>query len=347
MFPPGTKAYLGEFKEGHTAEGILDSVQGFRNARVLVVGESIIDEYCYVNPMGMTGKSGNILASKFESIEQFPGGALAVANHLAGFVDEVTLLSGIGAEERHETFIRSRLAANVTPVFHHFDDAPTLVKRRFVQGNMDKLFEVYFYNEAPLSERNDAWFIDWIRAHAADHDLVVVPDYGNGLISPGMVEALCDKARFLAVNTQINSGNWGHHVITRYPRADFVSLNVPELRLAAHNRHAPIEAIAAQIGPWLRVKQFAVTQGIEGATILDGVKHRFHKAPALSTRVVDRIGAGDAFFAFASLAAGCGQPPEMTLFLGNAAAALKVQIVCNREPVAPVPLFKYITTLLK
>ena len=55
-------------------------------------------------------------------------------------------------------------------------------------------------------------------------------------ISRRMVSALCDRARFLAVNTQLNSGNRGFHAIHRYPRANFVSLNEPELRLAAHNR---------------------------------------------------------------------------------------------------------------
>jgi len=35
------------------------------------------------------------------------------------------------------------------------------------------------------------------------------------------------------------------------------------------------------------------------------------------------------------------------LFAGSVAAALDVQIVCNREPVRAVALFKYITTLLK
>ncbi len=347
VFPPATKAYLKEFKEQHDADGLVSLVQSFKKTRVLVVGESIVDEYCYATPMGLTGKSGNILAAKFESVEQFAGGALAVANHLSGFVDEVTILSGLGKTNSHESFIRSRLAPNVKPVFYYFDSAPTLVKRRFVDSVMDKLFEIYYYDEVPLSEKTEAAFRSWIDSHTADYDLVVVPDYGNGLISKGMVDSLCRHARFLAINTQINSGNWGHHVVTRYPRADFISLNVPELRLAAHNRHEAIEIIMAHIGGRLGVQQFAVTRGMNGATMLDGLKHRFHKAPALSTTVVDRIGAGDAFFAFSALAAGNGQPPEMTLFLGNVAAALDVRIVCNREPVSRVALCKYITTLLK
>jgi hypothetical protein len=44
---------------------------------------------------------------------------------------------------------------------------------------------------------------------------------------------------------------------------------------------------------------------------------------------------------------GAGLLPEIGLFIGSAAAALDVQIVCNREPISPVNLYKYITTLLK
>jgi sugar/nucleoside kinase (ribokinase family) len=62
---------------------------------------------------------------------------------------------------------------------------------------------------------------------------------------------------------------------------------------------------------------------------------------------VDRIGAGDAFLAYASVALGGGLCPRLASFIGATAAALDVQIVCNREPVEPVNVFKYVTTLLK
>ena len=69
--------------------------------------------------------------------------------------------------------------------------------------------------------------------------------------------------------------------------------------------------------------------------------------PALSTRVIDRIGAGDAFLALAGLCLGGKLAPEIAAFAGSVAAALDVQIVCNREPVDPGGVYKYIATLLK
>jgi sugar/nucleoside kinase (ribokinase family) len=68
---------------------------------------------------------------------------------------------------------------------------------------------------------------------------------------------------------------------------------------------------------------------------------------ALSTKVVDRIGAGDAFLSLAALCVGGGLPVDLAAFVGSTAAAIDVQIVCNRDPVTSAGLFRYITTLLK
>jgi len=69
--------------------------------------------------------------------------------------------------------------------------------------------------------------------------------------------------------------------------------------------------------------------------------------PALSSRVIDRIGAGDAFLSLASLCLAGGLDSKVANFVGSVAAAMDVQIVCNREPIDPLNLKKYVTTLLK
>jgi sugar/nucleoside kinase (ribokinase family) len=149
------------------------------------------------------------------------------------------------------------------------------------------------------------------------------------------------------VNTQVNSGNRGFHVINRYSRADFVSLNEPELRLAAHNRHDPVEAVAEQVAERVGARFLAVTRGSRGVMMLDRENRMVHNIPALSTKVVDRIGAGDAFLSLSGLCLGGHLPANLAAFVGSAAAAIDVQIVCNREPVDKTMLYKYVTTLLK
>jgi rfaE bifunctional protein nucleotidyltransferase chain/domain len=346
IFPPITKAFLQDFRSRWSGKEILKQIDSLSTLKVLVIGDAIIDQYHYVSPLGQSGK-GNIFSVRHDCEEQFAGGAIAVANHIAGFVNNVTLLTGLGTINNHEQFIRDKLSANINPVFYYFVNAPTVTKRRFVDADLSKLFEVYFYKEDPLSGLVENDICEWLNSNISHYDVVIAPDFGNGFITSSMIKILSSKAKFLAVNTQINSGNRGYHVINRYPRADFVSLNEPEIRLAAHNRNDSLEIISEQVGGLVQAKQLAVTRGIKGVMMYDRKCMEFHKVPALSTKVVDRIGAGDAFLSLAALSTAKGIDPAVAAFVGSVAAALDVQIVCNREPINPIALKKYISTLLK
>lgn len=346
VFPPAVREFLRDFRDRWPEKEVRQMIASLANMKVLVVGDAIIDQYHYTSPLGQTGK-GSFLSVQYQSDEQFAGGSIAVANHVAGFANKVTLVAGLGAVDSHEPFIREKLLSNVEPVFFTFEDAPTVTKRRFVDGDLSKLFEVYFYKENAVSGAVEQQICQWLDANIESYDVVIVPDFGNGFITPAMIDIFSTKAKFLAVNTQINSGNRGYHVIHRYPRADFVSLNEPELRLAAHNRNDPLEAVSKQIGKRVHVKQLAVTRGTKGVMMYDKPGRAFHNIPALSTRVVDRIGAGDAFLSLAGLCIAKGLHAEVAAFVGSVAAAMDVQIVCNREPVNPVALSKYVSTLLK
>lgn len=346
VFAPETKAFLQDFKQKYSDKELHEQIASLSNLKVLVVGDVIIDQYHYVSPLGQTGK-GNVLAVQYESEEQFAGGSVAVANHVSQFVNNVTLLAALGDYDSHEDYIRAKLEKNVDPVFTYFKDAPTLTKRRFVDGDLTKLFEVYFHKEEPVFKDEGKFIENWLSANIVNYDLVIVADFGNGFISSKMREILCDKAKFLAVNTQINSGNRGYHVITGYKRLDFASLNEPELRLAAHNRYNTLEYVCAEVAKKVCAKQFAVTKGTKGVVMLDVYKKSFYRVPALSSRVVDRIGAGDAFLSLSAICLGGGLDSQVANFVGSVAAAMDVQIVCNREPINAGSLKKYISTLLK
>ena len=92
-------------------------------------------------------------------------------------------------------------------------------------------------------------------------------------------------------------------------------------------------------------KSGAVT--FEGIFVHDAVTGEDFSIPALSSKVVDRVGAGDAFLAFSAASMLQHNQPYLATFIGAAAAALEVQIVCNREPVNLGALTSYINTLLK
>ncbi|NOX75099.1 MAG: adenylyltransferase/cytidyltransferase family protein [Gammaproteobacteria bacterium] len=338
------REFIQAFRRRHDHSTLNTSLERLADLDVLVVGDIIIDEYHYTRSLGQTGK-GNVLSVQYDSSERFAGGSIAVANHVAGFAHNVTLLGGLGGQETHEGFIREHLRGNVSAQFFTNPASHTLVKRRYIGDDASKLFEVYFGGEALTSADMESDISQWLDEHLAQFDAVIVPDFGNGFITQGIVNSLTRGARFLAVNTQVNSGNRGYHVITRYPRADFISLNEPELRMAAGDRHGDIETIAGTIAEHLDAKHLAVTRGTRGVLMQEG--DNSHAIPALAGRVVDRIGAGDAFLSIAGLCLAADVPADIAGFFGSIAGAMNVQTVCNREPVDPVQFRKYMATLLK
>ena len=63
--------------------------------------------------------------------------------------------------------------------------------------------------------------------------------------------------------------------------------------------------------------------------------------------VVDRVGAGDAFFSVASLAGVLNAGEELIGFLGNAVGSMAVEMIGNQKSIDKLSLKKYITSLLK
>ncbi len=89
-----------------------------------------------------------------------------------------------------------------------------------------------------------------------------------------------------------------------------------------------------------------VTRGKQGSVLIteDGLAW---ESPALSVRVIDRVGAGDAVFAVTTPCVYRNLPGDLVGFIGNCVGAMAVEVVGNREPVDPVGLQKFITRLLK
>lgn len=340
--------FIETLKSRFSLDEVIQKIDSLKDLKVLVVGDAIIDEYQYVDPLGQSGKGVHLTARLLEK-EVFLGGSLIIANHLASFCKQVTLLTGVGKHCSHLAPIHNNLAENVEPHFIYFDDYPTLTKTRFVLKDgktITKLFELYSSNNPLLEQTHTDQVLTFLNAYGSDYDLILTCDFGNGFTNPAIVSALCDQPTFLAVNTQTNSGNRGYNVVTHYYRADFASLNEPELRLAAHDRYSRLEMVAADIAEILHCPQISVTRGVNGV-FLYSTEGTSYSIPALTTHSVDRVGAGDSYFALASLCASKQYSPLLGGFVGSAAAAMGVQVVGNKEAIAKPALCKYITRLMK
>jgi rfaE bifunctional protein nucleotidyltransferase chain/domain len=346
IYPEEAELFLKEFRRNHSAEYIIKCLEELKTMKVLVVGDAIIDEYHYCEALGKSPKD-NLIPVKYLSEEAFAGGALATANHVAGFCEDVHLVTCLGARNSREEFIKNHLKPNIKPKFFYREDTSTVIKRRFVDpAFLTKMFAVYFLDDHPLPEPVEQEVFGYLKASIEDYDLVIVADFGHGFIGQSIINVLCEEAKFLAVNAQTNSSNSGFNLITKYSRADYVCVDEPEIRIATHDRFGEVEDLIINISEKLGCGRIAITRGHKGS-LTYMAEDSFFDIPVFSTEVVDRIGAGDAYLSITSPCVAAGIPMDVIGFIGNAAGALAVCIVGNRSSVEPIPLFKFITALLK
>jgi rfaE bifunctional protein nucleotidyltransferase chain/domain len=345
VFSEQEKNFLSSFRARCGVSQAMAAVKAASGLKVLVVGDVIIDEYHYCKGMGKPPKD-NIISARFIGEERFPGGALACANHIAGICEKVDLVSCLGAQDSREEYILEHLKSNIRPKFFKREDGCTVVKRRYVDSAfLTKLFEIAFVDDRPLPAKTENAIAKHLEKVIGSYDLVLVSDFGHGFITPKLVNIL-SKAKFLAVNAQTNSANAGYNLVTKYNRADYICIDEPEIRLAAHDKYGDIRGIITGLSKKLRCRRISITRGHMGAIGYDA-KKGFSEVPAFAGKIVDRVGAGDSYLSITAPLAASGAPMDIVAFIGSAAAAIKVGIVCNRAPVDPVSLCKFMTTLLK
>ncbi len=346
VLPKEVDDYLQLFRQRHDLKDILDLLDRMKSLKVAVVGDAIIDEYVYCDAIGKSSKDP-VLALKYQSEDQFAGGALAVANHLSSFVESVDLYTVIGSINSHEQFMRDSLAPNVTPHFFVREGAPTMIKRRFLEGySLSKLLEIYVMDETQTPRKTIREIQNALSADLKGADMVLASDYGHGAVPKEIVDILVKESRFLAVNTQANAGNRGFHMISRYPRMHYACIAEHELRLETRDLLGDLTPLMHKVAPRLGSPLFVVTRGRRGCLVRDKSGEML-EVPSFASKVVDRVGAGDALLSLTSLAAALDAHPEILGFIGNVAGAEAVGVVGNDKFIEKSRIKATITSLLK
>ena len=337
-------AFLREMRRRYSADQVIGRLKQLRRLKAIVIGDAIIDQYNYCSPLAMSPKDV-FLVTRFRESEMFAGGALAAANHLAGFCQTVEVVTCLGATDSKESFIRDHLKPNVKPTFFQ-TMGRTVVKTRFVEpAFFRKMFEVCYLDDGHVPERTDQQICAYLATHLKDYDVAVLADFGHGAISSRMIEVLCESTPFLAVNAQTNSANVGFNPITKYPRADYVCIDEPELRLATGDRQADVPTLIARLARQLNCQKVSITRGAHGA-ITYSEREGVFEIPVFSNKVIDTLGAGDAYLSVTAPCVADGFPMDLVGLIGNAVGSLAVLIVGNRSPVDPVPVYKSLAAML-
>ncbi|MCX7748451.1 MAG: PfkB family carbohydrate kinase [Clostridia bacterium] len=350
VFSPEIKEYAKVMSKGCSLEVIKSILNDLNDLNVLVVGDIIIDEYVFCTLQGLTSKD-RAISAKYLREERYLGGALAIARHLSGFIKSVTVCSIVGDESHIHTQILNDLSKDMLLDLQFDSRCRTTIKRRFIEkygirNEYNKIFSVnYLMGEEHNKEIDRACFYKKLHENLFNYDIVILADYGHGLIDRTAMEIIQDRAKFLALNCQTNSSNYGTNLITKYCRADTFTLDQRELSLAYGTNSDEYEAILPKLQNHLGSKIGWLTLGSLGAiAVYQGTD--FTRAPALTLTVQDTVGAGDAFFSLSSICAKLGVSPEISTLFGNLSGALASSTLGNSKAVSKVDFLKFASTLL-
>lgn len=347
---PPVREYL-ERLPGEQHQHLDRLLEGARGLEVLVVGELIVDRYTHCYAQGLTAKA-KVVSARYLGEEDHGGGSLAIARHLATFGGSVRLLAQAGAEpwlDRLLDGVRAD-APNLELALLRSPDYQTILKERFVERpgvrkDLIKMFAVNRLMDAPPAHLQDR-LMAALERELARADLVVVCDYGHGMLGPEAQRLIERRAKFLALNVQTNSHNFGFNLITRWDRCDLFSLDERELALAYGSRQTSKFELLSRLAQKLGADLGWLTLGSSGSTVWRRAGEP-HSCPAITKTTVDTVGAGDAFFAVAALCGRLGAPIELSSVLCNMAGGMAANIVGNQEPVRADALLKGTRYLLK
>lgn len=343
LYPAAVSSFCKKFSQKYSPEDFRNAVESFSDLKVLVLGDIIFDRYTTVNVQGLTSKN-RILSVRYVSDQMQAGGSLAVFRHIKEFTPNVKIMSLVGTESWVEEELCKCIETGHDEIIRvpHFT---TIVKHRYVEPlaegkELIKLFSVNFIDKNPQSEIIEKAVIDKLDSMIDDFDLVMVADFGHGLMQEKVRRFVEKRAKFMALNCQTNSYNYGFNIINRqYQRADSFSLDQAEITLASGKKNIDLSNELKNLFIQFKSKYGWLTRGAV-ETIGTKKNGSICLCPPLEYKIVDPVGAGDAFSALASLSAVKGLPLEMATFMGQLAGAEAVKIVGNIESIKKSRIIK-------
>jgi rfaE bifunctional protein nucleotidyltransferase chain/domain len=340
------KKYLQTIYKKNYNKKIIDWFNELKKINILLIGETIIDQYVKTNVLGKAGKDPILTINPFNK-DKYHGGILSIADILAEFCNKVEVVTYLGDFDTNKNFIKKNLKTNVHLNYILKNNSPTIVKTRYLDNEgRSKILGVYDMNDAILNKKEELQIIKKLKKLIKTYNNVLVADYGHGLMTKNIINFIENNATKLAVNTQLNSANYGFNTISKYKKADLVCVHEGELRHDFRSKNESIEDLAKKVLIKVKSKNVYITQGVKGALSYNK-KEKMISCPAFSKNVVDKVGAGDAFLSMSSLSYFGGLPNDIILLIGNLFGSIAVSSMGNSYKYDRKNIINLIQNLLK
>ncbi len=301
-----------------THNALSATVAAFAKARVLVVGDVMLDRYWF-GDVARISPEAPVPVVHVQRSEERPGGAANVARNAAALGARVTLLSVVGRDEAGVQLARLLKREKVTARLHRDASVATTVKLRVI-GRQQQLLRVDF-ETTPGHEVLAAKLREY-RGLLRDHDVVILSDYGKGGLAH--IESMIAAARRAGIAVLADPKG---EDFKRYRGATVLTPNRSEFQQVSGKARSEADFTlrAQKLRRALGLEALLVTRSEEGMTLYrkGGPGSRLH-VPTQAREVFDVSGAGDTVIATLAVAMASGAALDQAVRMANRAAGIVV-----------------------
>ena len=286
-------------------ERLIGVVRRFPQRRILVVGDSVADQFIY-GAISRVSREAPVFILRHEHTETLPGGAANCALNLASLGASVSLISIAGDDEAGRALVERLTAAGVDCSGVLITSAlRTTTKVRILAGQLHSTrqqviridYEGQTLDDAELRAR----LRDSVLEHTQAADAVIISDYNYGVADADMASFTRDAAAARKIPVLADS---------RFRLADFVGFtsatpNQDEVEQQLGKEFTQLdelETASEQLRERLGYRALLVTRGSHGMMLLEAGVVAVHLEAVGAREPVDVTGAGDTVMAAYTLA---------------------------------------------
>lgn len=302
-------------------ERLQKAVQRFSQARILVLGDVMLDEFIW-GRVERISPEAPVPVVEVESETYMLGGAANVVHNLIALGCQAGLCGLVGDDRAGRQVLelldqlevpRKGLTVSL--------ERPTTVKTRVV-AHSQQVVRVDRESRRECPPEEMASLRAYLEEELPNCDAVIISDYAKGVINRGLLGPVLERSRAgsLVVSVDPKVAN-----MPLYAGATVITPNHYEALAAA--RVSPEGLGAVERAGRLLLKELGagailITQGERGMTLVtpDGMDH----VPTMAKRVFDVTGAGDTVISTLTLGLVCGLNLSEAAVMANVAAGVVV-----------------------
>ncbi len=319
-------------RHGFDWNNLSDTLKSFKQLKVMVIGDTIVDEYINCDPLGMSQEDPTIVVTPVAR-NKYVGGAGIVAAHARKMGAQVNFFSIVGNDETVE-FARAKLDEYGVRSFIMEDESrPTILKQRF-RSSGKTLLRVNHLRSHPISKALQKQMKKNLFELLDEIDLLIFSDFNYGILPQPFVDCVVKKCReknVMMVADSQSSSQIGD--VSRFKNMFFLTPTEREARLAVRDFESGLVVLAEKLRKKAKAKNILITLDKEGVLIHAGIPEHVQwetdRLKAMSLVANDPAGAGDSLLTCSALAAASGADIWQCAYLGSLAAACQVERTGN------------------